>query len=69
MTIDRQTWGFRRNAALGDYLSIDQLIAQLAQTVRFALSADADTESLTYPVWVPGLRPWPDVVRGDSSDY
>jgi len=34
MTIDRASWGFRRNVVLADYLNIEQLITQLAQTVR-----------------------------------
>jgi len=34
MTIDRRSWGYRRDAVLADYLSIEQLITQLAQTVR-----------------------------------
>ena len=37
MTIDRQSWGFRRNAVLAEYLGIEQLITQLAQTVRSVL--------------------------------
>lgn len=34
MTIDRASWGFRRNAALVDYLEIHELITLLAETVR-----------------------------------
>lgn len=34
MTIDRQSWGFRREANLKDYLSIQELIKQLVTTVR-----------------------------------
>lgn len=34
MTIDRHSWGFRREANLKDYLKIEELIKQLASTVR-----------------------------------
>ncbi|XP_022808791.1 uncharacterized protein LOC111345779 [Stylophora pistillata] len=33
MTIDRRSWGFRREANLKDYLSIEELIKQLVSTV------------------------------------
>ena len=35
MTIDRNSWGFRRNAAYADYLSIEELLGTLAPTVRY----------------------------------
>lgn len=34
MTIDRHSWGFRRDAKLKDYLGIEELIMQLVTTVR-----------------------------------
>jgi alpha-L-fucosidase len=36
MTIDRRSWGFRREAPLSDYLNIEDLITILAETVRSA---------------------------------
>lgn len=33
LTIDRQSWGFRRNAALKDYLSIEEILTELVKTV------------------------------------
>lgn len=33
MTLDKHSWGFRRDAALHDYKSTEEMIANLAQTV------------------------------------
>ena len=35
MTIDRASWGYRREATLEDYLSIEELLQQLVITVRY----------------------------------
>ena len=35
MTLDKGTWGFRRNMNLGDVYSMDDLIALLIKTVRY----------------------------------
>ena len=37
MTIDRYSWGYRREAALEDYLSIEELLQQLTITIRYNL--------------------------------
>ena len=34
MTIDKYSWGFRRNARLEDYLTMDELIHTFIVTVR-----------------------------------
>lgn len=33
MTLDRYSWGYRRNANIEDYLSIEELISEVAETV------------------------------------
>ena len=38
MTIDGQSWGYRRNAKLEDYLSAHDLISSLVETVRYKLT-------------------------------
>jgi hypothetical protein len=35
MTLDKKSWGFRREAKLGDYLTIKELLTTLAETVRY----------------------------------
>ncbi len=37
MTIDKKSWGFRREAPLSDYLTVHDLLTLLAETVRFEL--------------------------------
>lgn len=33
MTIDRVSWGYRRNANLNEFLTIDELIAEFVTTI------------------------------------
>lgn len=34
MTLDKSSWGFRRTATISDYLTIEELLLTLAQTIR-----------------------------------
>lgn len=35
MTLDKQSWGFRRNMVIADVLSMEELLATFASTVRY----------------------------------
>ena len=37
MTIDKESWGYRRNAHAEDYYNMDELTEILAQTIRYAV--------------------------------
>ena len=41
MTIDRHSWGFRREATLADYLSIEEILEEFVTTVRLVTSCTA----------------------------
>ena len=42
MTIDKESWGYRRNAHAEDYYNMDELTEILAQTIRYAVLQDSD---------------------------
>ena len=42
MTIDKESWGYRRNAHAEDYYNMDELTEILAQTIRYAVLKHSD---------------------------
>ena len=42
MTIDKESWGYRRNAHAEGYYNMDELTEILAQTIRYAVLQDSD---------------------------
>jgi len=72
LTIDSQSWGYRRNANIADMLTIDQLISELASTVacggNMLLNVGPTAEGMIIPVFAERLLQigaWLDV-NGDS---
>jgi len=59
LTIDSQSWGFRRNADIADMLTIDELIFQLASTVscggNMLLNVGPTSEGTIIPVFAERL--------------
>ncbi|KAJ9592722.1 hypothetical protein L9F63_015602, partial [Diploptera punctata] len=55
MTVDSHSWGYRRNAKLSDYLSMDTLIETLAQTVSCGENLKYE-EGMIMPIYEERLR-------------
>nr|CAD7261604.1 unnamed protein product [Timema shepardi] len=60
MTIDQVAWGYRRNAKLSDYLSIEELIYSLVSTVstggNLLLNVAPDKDGVITPIFEERLR-------------
>nr|CAD7392960.1 unnamed protein product [Timema cristinae] len=60
MTIDQVAWGYRRNAKLSDYLSIEELIYSLVSTVstggNLLLNIAPDKDGVITPIFEERLR-------------
>jgi alpha-L-fucosidase len=60
MTIDRKSWGYRRNAILKDYLSLEEIIKQLVTTVscggNLLMNVGPTKDGMIAPIFEERLR-------------
>lgn len=60
MTIDKKSWGFRRNAMLEDYFSTSELIKELASTVscggNLLMNVGPTKDGIISPIYEERLR-------------
>ena len=60
MTIDKKSWGFRRNADLEDYMSLQELVRELVVTVscngNLLMNVGATKDGIIDPIFEERLR-------------
>lgn len=60
MTIDKKSWGFRRNAALNEYLTTEELIKELVITVscggNLLMNVGPTKDGIIPPIYEERLR-------------
>lgn len=60
MTIDRKSWGFRRNAVLSEYLTLSELVKELAITVscggNLLMNIGPTKDGIISPIFEERLR-------------
>lgn len=58
MTMDRKSWGYRREATIADYLTIKELISDFVITVRYSMLCDDCCISILMVAAAVGVTGW-----------